>query len=259
MIFLKFFKKLKLALRDSVSFFIYIFISFFKGTGNRHVVLVYHSIGYCNADEDPFRINISPEIFERHLKIISKYRNRIKIAFDDGYRNNFEYAYPLLKKYKLDATIFLITDFIDQKIGSDSFAGKCFKQQPLSWEEIKIMYRGGIKFGSHSKTHSLLGSFSKSKLQEELSGSKARIEEELGHPIRAFAYPFGGRGAFTDFTKSAVMAAGYDCAYTNIMGDSSKDRFALKRIRIYREDGSFKFRMKIEGAYDWVDRVRDIL
>lgn len=255
---LAFWKRGILLLRDAISFVIYIFMLIFFRKRDRNVILLYHSIGNVDPKEDPFRINMLPKNFEKHLKVISEYKDRIEITFDDGYANNFENAFPLLKKYNLGAMVFLVTDFIDGKIASGCFAGKNFRERPLTWENIKIMDMAGIKFGSHSMTHSHLIKISEDKLKRELEDSKRRIEEILDHPIESFAYPYGGVGSFDDITIEAAIKAKYIYAYTNIMGCNSvksSDKLSIKRIRIYREDGPFRLKMKIKGAYDWVDKI----
>ena len=116
--------------------------------------------------------------FEKQLKILSYTTNIIDIdevekkpfnsaliTFDDGYYDNFVYAYPLLKKYNLKGTIFLITSKIKEngirKTLQDYWNGKVSfrellnqKGNYLTWEEIEIMYKSGIiKFHPHSHTH----------------------------------------------------------------------------------------------------------
>jgi peptidoglycan/xylan/chitin deacetylase (PgdA/CDA1 family) len=255
-------KRLIVFLRDFISFIIYLFIclNFFrKRQRDKCVVLLYHSVGHKYPGEDPYRLNITPENFNAHLKVIAGYSDRkIELTFDDGYGNNFTNAFSLLKGYGLSATIFLVTDFIDKKISSESFAGKDFNKRPLTWEEIKIMDMAGIKFGSHSKTHLFLSKAPKDELEKELTGSKRRIEEVLGYEIDKFSYPFGSIGSFNDATKEALINATYNYAYTNVMGQNPVnpvDKLVLKRLRIYTEDGPFRLKMKIEGAYDWVDAI----
>lgn len=248
-------KKFLLFLRDIISFIIYLFIFLKKRSGK--ITLVYHSVGDINPEDDPHRINISPDNFEKHLKIITRYRDKVDITFDDGYSNNFKHAFPLLKKYDLVATFFLITDFIDRKITSDNSDWKSFKNPPLTWDEIIIMDRSGMKFGSHSKTHPVLTKIPEHTLRKELIDSKRRIEDVVEHQIDSFAYPFGNLSSFNNLTKKFIIESEYHCAYINLMGcnDKMRDRFALKRIRIYTEDGPFKLKMKIKGAYDWIDFI----
>ena len=140
---------LKSFLKDVISFFVYIFICLFGISGK--VVLVYHSIGEEGIKEDPYRINVSLKDFEKHLKIIARHKERVEVTFDDGYSNIFRNALPLLRKYGINASIFLITDFVDRKMMSEDFAGIGVNIQPLTWGEIKMIDNEGIRFGSHSR------------------------------------------------------------------------------------------------------------
>lgn len=240
--------------RDAISFMLYLFMARRKRAGT--VVLVYHSVGKIDPSTDAYRLNITPERFEEHLKVISNSRDLVKITFDDGYGNNFENAFPLLRKYGLTATIFVITDFIDGVMRSGEFCGKGLNLRPLAWEEMKAMDSAGITFGSHTKTHPVLTALAESVIAAELQGSKRRIETALGHVIDSLSYPFGNRSSFDPIVKKIAAESGYGHAYTNIMGANSgdySDKFALKRVRIYSEDGPLKLKMKLKGAYDWID------
>lgn len=244
-----------LQLRNAVSFVIYLFLVIFRPKGR--VTLVYHSVDSA-VGSDPYKLNVLPDDFEKHLKVISGLKDDIEITFDDGYGNNFEYAFPMLKKYGRSATIFLTTDFIDGNVGSETVGGRGFKKRPLSWDEIGIMDRGGMKFGSHSKTHPMLAKLSKEELEAELAGSKKRIESVLACEIKSLAYPFGNLTSFDSRVKEIARAAGYDKAYTNIMGRNASnpdDMFSLRRVRVYTDDTPFILKMKIRGAYDWVDKI----
>ena len=143
-------------------------------------VFLYHQV-------NPISSNVSPEIFEEHLKIIKKYnmktitiseyynnnidKNSILLTFDDGYYDNFKYVFPLLKKYNMKATIFLNTLYIMDKRENEPEIkdnntvnleamkkyienGKATINQYMSWEEIKEMYDSGlIDFQAHSHKH----------------------------------------------------------------------------------------------------------
>lgn len=249
----KIFSRLITLLKDLISIIVFVFV--YLKNKDRKVVILYHSIGHVEAKDDPYKLNISPKDFEEHLKIISKYKDKIMITFDDGYGNNFENAFALLKKYGLKATFFITTDFIDKKIASGKFSGKSFDQRPLEWEEIKIMDKEGMEFGSHSKTHASIRALSENYMREELVSSKNRIEEILDHRICRFSYPVGSKSTFNEDTGKALKDYGYSFGYINMMGmdNSGTDPFKIKRIRLYTTDGPIRFRLKISGAYNWVD------
>ena len=143
-------------------------------------VFLYHQV-------NPISSNVSPELFEEHLKIIKKYnmetitiseyynkninKNSMLLTFDDGYYDNFKYVFPLLKKYNMKATIFLNTLYIMDKRENEPEIkdnntvnleamkkyienGKATINQYMSWEEIKEMYYSGlIDFQAHSHKH----------------------------------------------------------------------------------------------------------
>ena len=113
-------------------------------------ILMYHSIDYTSDRKD--RMTISPEVFAKQMrylhdnkynvisleKAVSYIRDRkrppaktVAITFDDGYENNYKYVYPVLKRYNIPATIFIITDFV----GTEGF---------LNWNEIKEMSASGL-------------------------------------------------------------------------------------------------------------------
>ena len=143
-------------------------------------VFLYHQV-------NPISSNVSPEIFEEHLKIIKKYnmktitiseyynnnidKNSMLLTFDDGYYDNFKYVFPLLKKYNMKATIFLNTLYIMDKRENEPEIkdnntvnleamkkyienGKATINQYMSWEEIKEMRDSGlVDFQAHSHKH----------------------------------------------------------------------------------------------------------
>jgi len=246
-------KRLSHFIRDGISFAVYLFRFRMKG---RAVTLVYHSVDRVGEAKDTYRLNVTPERFEEHLKLISNFKDSVEITFDDGFGNNYEYAFPLLKKYGFTATVFLITDFIDGKIESRKFCGKWLELRPLTWEEIRIMDGSGIRFGSHTKTHPVLAALSRDNIRQEFVDSKKRIEAELGHAIGSLAYPLGGRSSFNAVVEEIAAQSGYGRAYTNVMGVNTgqdKDNYHVKRVRIHSEDSPLKLKMKLAGAYDWVD------
>ena len=154
----------------------------------------------------------------------------IVISFDDGYRDNYENAYPILRKYNIPATFFLTTGFIgtgqiprwDKAYYNDG------KNLMLSWQQVREMRGYGITFGSHTLTHPFLTRISRKQAQKEICLSKDIIEQKTGMPITTFSYPSGN---FDSDIKQIVKEAGYSAAVSTIPGYNSThdDVHALKR------------------------------
>jgi len=75
-----------------------------------------------------------------------------------------------------------------------------------------------VAFGGHTRTHPYLSRLSRAEAEDEILGSKARLEEMLGEPVRHFAYPFGGPQSYTDETVAVLEAGGFASAVTTTRG-----------------------------------------
>ncbi|HKR02817.1 MAG TPA: polysaccharide deacetylase family protein [Pyrinomonadaceae bacterium] len=100
---------------------------------------------------------------------------------------------------------------------------------PVTWEQAREMDGAGIEIASHTLTHPILTNVSDERLRRELTGSRSRLEEELGHEVRSFCYP---NGNLDERVLGATSAAGYDHAVATLPGlnDERSDPLALKRI-----------------------------
>jgi peptidoglycan/xylan/chitin deacetylase (PgdA/CDA1 family) len=164
----------------------------------------------------------------------------VAITFDDGYYNNYEYAYPILKKYNLPATIFVIL----KNVGKPGWLG---------WEEIREMSNSGIiTIGSHTVSHAWLLDAKPDVLEKEVRESKMILEENMGKRVGLFCYPLG---AFDKKAELYVEDAGYTCAVTTNPPKKwpANDIYAIKRIKISRtSDSLFIFWFKTSGYYTFV-------
>jgi len=107
-------------------------------------------------------------------------------------------------------------------------------QEPLSWDDARILASQGVDFGAHTLTHPILSRLPAAELAPEISGSKQRLEQMLNAPVRHFCYPNGTARDFTPETVRAVRQAGYQTAVTTIPGINSPgdDLFLLRRIPV---------------------------
>jgi len=213
-------------------------------------ILMYHSVNPVTHKDN--RLVVSAYTFERQMRFLKEHRynvmpldrigalirerkqippHAIAITLDDGFKDNYIYAFPILKKYNLSATIFLIVNEIEIP-----------QSHRLSWQEIKIMQDSGlITFGSHTLSHLQLKSFTpEEELKKQIFGSKSLLEERLNRPVNLFSYPFG---EFNIKTRQLVINAGYKAALATYIGVDlfSNDLFALKRVPITENDKNLFF------------------
>ncbi len=225
---------------SGITNFSLIFLKKFK---KRIIILTYHRVdskkSFPGVSIEEFKRQI--EFIRRNFEIVSLrevcdyFEGKISlrstvvaITFDDGYRDNYLYAYPILKRFGIKATIFLPTDFIgtDRRFWwiEDNGARLC-----LSWEEAIELSKDGIEFGSHTKDHSDLTSLSDDEIRLQVEESKRIIENKLGKSVFSFCYPYGH---FDNRARQVVVNTGFRLACTSRRGtnNSSEDPFLLKRI-----------------------------
>jgi len=159
----------------------------------------------------------------------------VVITFDDGYKNFYTNAFPVLKKYNFPVTIF---------IGSKT-VGKQF----MTWGEIYEIRDWGADFGSHGVLQAYLPIENEIVLHKEIFLSKETLESKLEKEIRYFCYPLGG---FNNRIKHLVKLAGYRGACTTNRGSNrfNRDVYSLQRIKPTNKDTSATFWMKLSGLYN---------
>jgi len=103
----------------------------------------------------------------------------------------------------------------------------------LNWDEIRIMAKNGIDFGSHGKSHKILTN-KEVDIQQELKESKNVIENELKVKIKSFSYP---NGNYSEEVVRFVRDQGYEMAFGTENGFVSQDDdpYTLKRINIHED------------------------
>ena len=204
---------------------------------------MYHYVSVPPPNADIYRLDLSvtPDRFATHLLALSSTgyttislydllahltqgtplpQKPVILSFDDGYRDNYENAFPLLQEFGMTATFFVVTDYINE--GHSAY---------LTWEMAREMQAAGMHIESHARTHVDLRNRKDSFLIWQALGSVETIESELGMRPRFITYPSGHYDANTiRIFKDIDFWAGL----TTIQGatHSTDDLFQLKRVRV---------------------------
>jgi len=237
-------------------------------------ILMYHSI----AEEDEaamhtyYRTATSPTVFAVQMEYLhqngyeacslaqgiaqlkASRRSGVKsvvITFDDGYRNFYLKAFPLLNQFGFSATVFLPTAYIGEN--TLQFKGR----DCLTWSEVRELQKFGILFGSHTVTHPQLDSLDKDAIESEIVHSKNAIEEKTGCAVESFAYPYAFPQAKAEFRKTlreSLCGAGYRNGVCTIVGRARRgsDPFFMERLPVNTFDDMALFQAKLVGGYDWM-------
>jgi peptidoglycan/xylan/chitin deacetylase (PgdA/CDA1 family) len=206
-------------------------------------ILMYHYLSVPPADADIYRrdLSVTPDLFAAHLDAmqgagytpISLYAlidhltqgaplpaKPVVLTFDDGYRDNYENAFPRLRDRGMTATFFIVTDFIDGQ-----------RPEYLTWEMVREMYAGGMSIEAHGRNHVSLKNKDQDYLIWQALGSLETIQFELGVRPHFVSYP---AGEYDQATIDIFRSANYWAGFTTIQGatHSSDDLFQLRRVRV---------------------------
>lgn len=157
----------------------------------------------------------------------------VLITFDDGFKDNYKAAWPILKEYSFTGTFFVVTGKIDS--------------YNLDWDELKQLIEDGNSIGSHSVTHRDLSCLSAAQQEKELRESKRTLEEGLGTTIKAFCFPFG---KYNKTTLSLLPELGYSLSFTTRSGKVcfGDNEYLLKRVHV--EGGMSMANFKKQVSYE---------
>lgn len=153
----------------------------------------------------------------------------VLLTFDEGYADFAAVAWPELAARRLPATLFVVTDFAGRRSGWDlPLPGH--RALHLDWPALRELSRAGVAIGSHSASHRDLRRLDDAALVRELGGSRSALEDALGVPVRALAYPFGRSDARV---REAARAAGYALGFSMCPRPAGEHPFALPRSGVY--------------------------
>lgn len=204
-------------------------------------ILMFHYVEYVQNKNDTMRIalNTTPFTLDNEIKTLSdagytfmtnkelvdaldgKSRlpaKPIVLTFDDGYRDFYTDAYPILKKYHAKATQYVISGFLNQS------------NHLLTSQLQEIAKDGLVEIGAHTVNHVWLKGQTLQTVTNEVVQSKSTLEKLIHSPVVSFAYPFG---AFDLQALNVVKNAGFLSATSTIPGaeQTQENRYFMYRLR----------------------------
>jgi peptidoglycan/xylan/chitin deacetylase (PgdA/CDA1 family) len=213
-------------------------------------ILLYHRVG---SETDA--LTITTERFQRDMATLSEDgyntlsldqlrqhmqgnpneplpKKPIMITFDDGYLDNYTNAFPILQKYSMKASFYIITGMVGQN-------------DRLTASQIREMETAGMTFGSHTITHRPLAELSTKETQTELTKSKLDLEEILGKNVDFIAYPCG---SYTAETIKIAHEAGYRGGFSVRPGFAMlTNTMTIRRIPVFHYDRSISYVLLRKG------------
>lgn len=210
-------------------------------------ILTYHSIdssgSVISTDVAQFRRHMEC-LAEKQMRVLSLReavsilkqrspvpRNAVALTFDDGFRNFFSCALPILKRFQFPATVFLVTGRSGKDNQWPGQSPDIPRLELLDWQDVQEASREGIDFGVHTATHPNLARLSGEELAREIIEPQHIISERVGSKPRLFAYPYG---IHTPAVEEIVCRA-YEAACSVEMGFASRGShlYRLPRIDMY--------------------------
>lgn len=242
------------------------------------VILMYHKLT-AGAAPDP--LTVHTEMFARHLKFL-KGENFTPVSFlqlldhlkhqtplppkpviitlDDGYQNNYELAYPLLKQYGFKATIFLPVGFIGKTnvwdAGKETVAGKNVAEKIMDYPLLReLAAEGLIELGLHSFAHIDYRNLTPPEIESDLEACLETLKENNCPFVPVFAYPYGGiprEASLRRATESLFKKHGIELAVrikSRINRLPIENFYALTRTTVSGTDAFWKFKIQVrKGA-----------
>ena len=233
-------------------------------------VLAYHRVVTDDRIEPRYRMfATNVEVFRSHLRILERNgftaitfrdydlfvrgelnlpRRPVIISFDDGYRDTYELAFPILREYGMTASVFVVA----APKSPVNYWDRCDTYPPaplMTQSQILELHQAGFEIGSHSLTHARLTEVPREQAWDEITRSRMLLEILLNAPVRSFCYPYG---LVTPPIKEIVRQAGYSVGVGVYSGPArfGADAFNIRRIHPSGSDFSAGFRIQMLLPYE---------
>lgn len=234
-------------------------------------VVSYHSVGNTLG-----RRSVSTERLRRDLQLLTdRYsvvdlsalgtnpqQKQVALTFDDGYRDFYTNALPLLEEFGTPATVFLVTDFVgpsdsdilEARLGVEGLTN----EHMLSESQVRDLVETElVSIGNHSRTHPNLTSISDNpeRLNEEINGAKRRLEERFGVAVDHFCYPMGRY----DRRVIEYVKETHEMAVTTQRGIPEPSRDPYRLPRVLGDQSEAMFRWELTDVSNFLAQTVDAL
>ncbi len=231
-------------------------------------ILIYYKINTQPGNT----LSIRPELFARQLTFLTQQydlitpddllrtvahgtplpQRAVLLTFDDGYRDVYDTAYPILKGHGVKAALFPATDFIGTGCTYPHDERLAMPNPVLDWRHLREM-QDVFTIGSHTMSHRRLTRLARVEAQEEIVGSKKLLEDRLGRPVNMFCYPKGTAEDFSRPLEDMVRQAGYAASFVALTGPNSFSQVRtgqwLRRFHV-EPFSDFLFARLLDGSCD---------
>jgi peptidoglycan/xylan/chitin deacetylase (PgdA/CDA1 family) len=210
-----------------------------------HPFLTYHHVGSRPRGVRIKGLYVSPKLFnsqvvELHeagfnttpidsfINSTAASKKSVCLTFDDGFRDVFENALPVMRRLGFAGIQFLVSDLLGKTNEWQQRAGDV-REPIMDAGQVRDWIASGQQIGAHTQTHPRLTQIPSAAAREEIFASKKSLEDRFGIPIDHFCYPYGD---WNEPVRDLVIAAGYKSACTTISGVNTpkESRFELKRF-----------------------------
>jgi len=234
-------------------------------------ILMYHRLVEHPSEQGVHGTWTTVKMFEKHLRLIqsmgfetltfkdlqdrgfmhrfSPGRKYLMITADDGYRDNLTRMLPLLMKYNMKATVYVVSGETHNRWDVEHPTNPDVCVPLLSADEIRALDASGhVEIGGHTLSHAKLDELNAEAQAREIRENKRALEDILGHPMLSFAYPFG---YLNESAKTEAREAGYAYAVATDTGPKAmhRDPFQIRRIAVFPGTNPFGLWRKIRGDY----------
>jgi peptidoglycan/xylan/chitin deacetylase (PgdA/CDA1 family) len=242
----------------------------------RMPILTYHSI-----DSSGSVISVEPVLFADQMRWLAEAglrgvslseavshhtknghwpEGKVVLTFDDGYRNFYDLAFPVLGRHGFTATAFVVSGHMGGYNDWSPPPGGLGASPILSWRQTIELSAQGIEIGAHTRTHPDLRRISRARVEDEIIASRLEIEDQIQKPVLSFAYPYGR----TSKLSVGIATTTYRAACGTSLGRARGDALhRLSRVDMYYIRTRDSLERLVTGRLDsylslrrWIRRAR---